>query len=301
MASIFNFQFGSFSESSPSWFDWLSLFVSTASIFLAYYIAKWVYSKEKRDKKKENESLVKSTFQLFKNNLNQLNAAIKAQKNSLEEYQKEKNFKLTFHPDVQVDFLQFIDVKSLYEKVGFSNEEAISNINDLMSNLYRLYDFRQSLRSEVRAYLEKYGFFELRFYSYRQVLYSKYFKLCNRRGKDFIIENNTKKWRFEDTDIFMRGYSALRANTLLDKEIMDESGLKDRGLLNERFLVPLINEITFKFIPEDIDAIEINDVANEAHNAFNDMEYITEKHFLTIESYIQNLEGISAKIETYLA
>lgn len=298
--SIFNIQFGTFNDSGSSWFDWLSVFISGISILLAYYIAERVYSKEKKDKKKENADLVRSTNLLLENNLRQLNIAIIEQITSLKIYNEEKNFKLTFHPDVQVDFLQFVNIQYIYEGIGYEKVEQIAELNDLMSNLFRLYDFRVSLRSEVRTYLEKYAFFENKFYTYRKVLYGKYFQLCNARGVDFVVEAGVKKWRFDEGDLFMRRYSTLRNTALTNPDIINESGIHDRKAFSEAFLLPIVNEITFDYIPEDISAIEVNDLANESCTAFTDMESITEKHFSTIESYIQNLERISLRITNYL-
>lgn len=303
MNSFFNLQFGEFSQSSPNWFDWFSLIISlivnTLSIFAAYYISERVYKKEKKDLKLEDENIQTSEVELFKNSILLLKIAIDSQIIDLKEYIEKKDFSLKFHPDIQVDFLQFINVKYLYKNAGFENTESIEKINKLMSNLYTLYDFRNSLRDELRTYIKKYNFHESQFYLYRKLLYTKYFTICNVRAESFGIENGIKKWKFNDDDNFMKEYSELIQKTFADKTIIDNNGLKDRKELNKKFIIPLIS-VGNKYIPEDSNAIEVNEIANQVNAAFIDMESITEKHFKAVKSYLTNLELISGKIKSYL-
>ncbi|MCH4828739.1 hypothetical protein [Flavobacterium columnare] len=303
MNSFFNFQFGEFNQATPNWFDWFSLlsslFISAASIFLAFYIAERIYNREKRDKEKEAIDLQNSEIELFKNSLNELNFAIEKQIVDLQKYIDEKNFKLTFNQNVQVDFLQFIDIKYLYKIIGFENTESIKKLNSLMSSLYTIYDFRESLRDEVRTYLKKYNYHESKFYSYRQLLYTKYYSICNLRADSIIFEEGQKKWKFKDDDKFMPEYTELIIKTFENKSIIDENGLKDRKELNENFVIPLI-KIAYKYVPEDYHAIEINDIANDVNSAFIDMESVTDKHFIVIDSYLANLKSINTKIKEYL-
>ena len=302
MNSFFNFQFGEFNGSSPNWFDWFSVIlnttVSAASIFLAFYLAERIYKKEKKDKEKEDDSILNSETLLFKNSLTELNTAIKSQVSDLKEYTERRDFSLKFHQDVQVDFLQFIDVKFLYKKEGLENSESIKNINRLLSSLYTLYDFRDSLRNELRTYIKKYNYHESKFYIYRQLLYTKYYDLCNRRATSFTISKGEKKWTFDNDDNFMKLYSELISKTHRDKSIFTENGL-NRDNLIAKFILPLL-KMSFTFIPEDPDAIQINDIGNEVNSAFGDMTTVTEKHFTAIRSYLSNLETISLKIEQYL-
>ncbi len=304
MNSFFNFQFGEFSQATPNWFDWFSLIsslvINASSIFLAFYLAERIYKKEKIDRNTEDLDIQNSKVQLFKNSLTELNRAIEKQIIDLQSYIDNKDFKLIFHSSIQVDFLQFINVKYLYKNVGFNNVEAISNINNLMTSLYTLYDFRESLRDEVRTYLKKYNYHESKFYLYRQLLYTKYFSICNVRAKSIITDEGVKKWNFHDDDKFMPRYTELILKTSQDTSIIDNNGLKDRAKLNSEFVVPLIN-IAFEYVPEDLNAIEINDIGNQVNNAFIDMESITEKHFNVMESYLWNLQSISSKVKLYLA
>lgn len=303
MNSFFNFQFGQFTQTTPNWFDWFSLIssliISGASIFLAFYLAENIYKKEKLDRNIEDIEIQNCEVELFKNSITELDTAIEKQIIDLQSYIDSQDFKLVFHPDIQVDFLQFIDVKYLYKKVGFTNVKSIKKINNLMTSLYTLYDFRESLRDEVRTYIKKYNYHESKFYFYRQLLYTKYFSICHDRAEEIIVEGGVKKWKFKDDDTFMLRYTDLIQNTSRDTSIIDDNGLKDRGKLNNEFIIPLI-KIAFEYVPEDLAAIEINDIGNQVNSAYADMELITEKHFNVTETYLLNLKTISSKIKEYL-
>jgi hypothetical protein len=303
MNSFFNFQFGQFTQTTPNWFDWFSLIssliISGASIFLAFYLAENIYKKEKLDRNIEDNEIQNSEVELFKNSITELDIAIEKQIIDLQSYIDSQDFKLVFHPDIQVDFLQFIDVKYLYKKVGFTNVEFVKKINNLMTSLYMLYDFRESLRDEVRTYIKKYNYHESKFYLYRQLLYTKYFSICHDRAEAIIVEGGVKKWKFKDDDTFMPRYTDLIQKTSRDTSIIDDNGLKDRAKLNNEFIIPLI-KIAFEYVPEDLAAIEINDIGNQVNSAYADMELITEKHFNAIKTYLLNLKTISSKIKEYL-
>lgn len=283
---------------TPNWFDWLTLLLTIASIIGAYLVAESVYKREHTDKKKENKELENSQNELLKNNLEEIKKPISKQIDSLKEYIEKKDFRLSFYSEIQVDFLQFISVKDIYKKHDFENKENIKIINRLFTSLYSLYDFRGSLRSEVRTYIEKYNYHEQMFYKYRGLLYTKYFELINLRAENIINESGIKKFSFNDKDKFMTEYTQLRVKTFTDNEIIDKNGLKDRNLLIARFVTPLIN-IASKYIPEDNNAIEISEISNQVLSAFNDMEHVTEKHMNAIQGHIDSLKSVNEKINEF--
>lgn len=288
-----------FQSTSPNWFDYVSLALTIASIFGAYLIAEKVYSREKSDKKVESISLQYSENKLFTNNLNSIKAPILKQIDAINGYLDKQDFNMIFYPEIQVDFLQFISLKDIYRKYGFNNNAKIAEINKLMTNLYSLYDFRESLRSEVRTYLEKYNNHEQKFFSYKSLLYTRYFELCNKRNTSFKNENGIKKWTFDKDDHFMKEYSKLVLDTFDDKDIMENNALKSRDKLIEKFVIPLM-KISAKYVPEDYSAIEINDISNQVVAAYSDMEITTQKHFTTLKSYVESLETVINKITNFL-
>jgi len=167
-----------------------------------------------------------------------------------------------------------------------------------MTSLYSLYDFRESLRNEVRTYIEKYNYHEQKFYNYRNLMYTKYFELCNSRAEEIVSENGIKKWAFNQNDNFMSEYSGLRNTTFDDKEIIENNGLNSRELMIERFIKPLV-EISSKYIPEDYNAIEINEISNDVLAAFIYMKHVTDKHFIAIKSHIKSLEKVNAQMKSF--
>ncbi|QXP63761.1 hypothetical protein [Polaribacter sp. HaHaR_3_91] len=284
---------------NPNWFDYVSLFLTVGSIIGTYLIAEKVYNREKGDKRVEDISLQYSENELFKNNLESIKSPILKQIGAINEYIERQDSKMKFYPEIQVDFLQFISLKDIYKKYGFNNKEKIEEINKLMTNLYSLYDFRESLRSEVRTYLEKYNYHEQKFYNYRSLLYTRYFELCNMRNTSFNIENGIKKWTFDGNDHFMGEYSKLVLETYSNNEVMENNALISRRKLIKKFVFPLV-EISAKYVPEDYNAIEINEVSNQVVHAFQDMEIITEKHFKVLKSYVKSLESVNGKINEFL-
>jgi len=304
MNYLFILQSENFSQGDPSWFDWFSLIssllVSGVSIFFAFKLAEKVYQKEKSDKILEDLEIQNSEVQIFKKSLIELNDSIEKQIINLQKYNSNRDFRLLLHVDIKVDFLQFIDIKHLYRRIGFSNTEAIKKVNNLMAMLYALYDFRESLTDEFRTYIKKYNYHESKFYQYRQLLYTKYFSICHNRAEvELSGDGNTKKWKFRADDEFIIRYSELIDKISNDDSIIDGTGLKDRSKLNNEFVIPL-NAIAYKYVPEDLDAIEVNDIGNDVNSAFIDMEYVTKIHFDVINVYLHNLRGVSVKIKEFL-
>lgn len=301
---MFNFQFGSFNESSPNWFDWFNLFVSSIitilSIFGGYHIAKRIYNTEKKDKIQEDSELRFSEVELFKNSLIQLNNSIILQIENLKAHLEKTNFSIIFNQGIHSEFMNQINLKYLYKDVGLNNKKSIEDFNKLLANLYALSDFRNNLRDQLRTFSAKYNFHEDKFYKYRKLVYTKYYELCNQRNTSVLLtENGLKKWSFNDDDNFMLDYTSLLKKTYDNNSIIDESGLKSRELLTSEFIVPLI-KISSKYIPEDYNAIEVNDIANEVNSAYLDMEETMKSHFQVINSYIEVLNNIHNKINLYL-
>ena len=285
---------------TPNWFEYTSLLVTVGTIIGAYKIAEHVYDREKADKKVENISLQFSENELFKNNLESLIKPIKSQIEAIDNYLKSDDLKLKFYPEIQVDFLQFVNIKEIYKRNDLNDKKKIEEINKLMTNLYTLYDFRTSLRDEVRTYIEKYNYHERKFYLYRQLFYGKFFELSNSRANGYKMDKGIKKWSFDPKDNFMQEYSKLRMETFDDKEVIDNDGIKDRKKLIEKFIVPLAEKAN-NYIPEDYNAIEVNDISNEVNAAFIDMEEITGKHKNAMKGYKNSLETVLEKIESFLS
>ena len=292
--SIFNFQFGEFENVSPNWFDWFSLFlqitITAGSIYFAYYLGERIYKRDRKNKFEEEKLNVKSENDLFKNNLIELNKNILVQIRFLNEYITNKDFRLKLTPALQVNFLQFLNLKSLYTQ----GNDNIERINNLLSSLYSIEKITNSLSKELNTYISKFNVQENKFYGYRLAYYKKFFEYSNLRAVEMIIENGIKKWKYAEQDIFMNEYAKLRNET-----IGNADGTANRKFVDENFLKPLI-DLANKYIPEDYNAIEIHDISNEAHSAYQNMENLTSIHFKAIESHLRILEDTKDEIEAYL-
>jgi hypothetical protein len=283
---------------TPTWFDWLSVGLTIASIIGAFIIAQLIYNRGVRSKEKEEKKLIDTENILFNNNIVSLKESISSQIQYLSEYEDSKNFRLVLQTGIQINFLNYIDIKNIYKKYGFDNNNSLQVINSLLTHLYSISNFIESLRSELATYIEKYNSFENKFYLYRNLLYTLFYSLCNKRAQNIEEELHGKKIQFSPDDIFMSEYSELLNSTFNNPHIIGANGLKSRKLLVEQFIVPLIN-ISYKYIPQDNDAIEINDIANSVLSAFNDMENLEAKHFNTIASYKNVLVGINEQIDSF--
>lgn len=292
MISIFNFQFGEFNDVGPTWFDWFSIGLTCITIFAAFLIAENVYKKGKRDKIESDKSLIASENDLFENNLSELKESVDIQITHLEEYLNEKNFKLKINPDLQVNFLQFVDIKCLYLNFPDNHQKKVK-INSLLTSLYGMYDFKDNLISELRNYITKYNEFESKFKKYREIYYKKFHDYSNLRAIEFDVEAGIKKWRYNDDDKFMNGFAKLRLVSITNDE-----NSADRKKIDENFLLPLI-KFSNDFIPEDVHAIETNYIANDCHASFNDIENLNNSHFKSIESFLNNLKELKTEIEAY--
>jgi len=292
MISFFNFQFGEFTDVSPNWFDWFSICVTSLSIFAAFLIAENIYSKGKRDKKESDKNLIASENDLFENNLNELKESIGVQITHLKEYLVEKDFKLKINPALQVNFLQFIDIKCLYLNFP-NNQQKKEKINSLLTSLYGMYDFKDNLISELRNYTKKHNEFQVKFKKYREIYYKKFHDYSNLRAIDIKEEAGVKKWRYNVDDKFMNEFAKLRLVSIANDE-----NSADRKKIDENFLLPLIY-LSNNFIPEDYHAIETNYISNDCHASYLDIENLNESHFKSMESYLKVLKDLKTEIEAY--
>lgn len=284
---------------SQNWFDILSLILTLLSLWLAYYLGERGYRRDKKDKAKEHKELIKSEVKLFENNLGQLNLSIDSQLKALRKYKKEKNFSLEFNPDVQVDFLKFIDVKHIYQVIGFKKEDGIGKVNSLFAALYSLNDFRHSLRDSVRTYISRNNTLEKRFYLYRKLMYRMFHEICNKRSIDLRGSSRGFEINFGGNKFAKKFFHHNQA-VLSNPELLNHNKEVIRKKLIELFIKPLI-DLSKKYIPLDEDAIEVSDVANEVHAAWIDMEIITKAHFNEIEGHINSLEKVKREIISFLA
>jgi|TARA_R100000501_G_C2627218_1_gene121097 hypothetical protein len=290
---------GGFWSFTQNWFDILTLVLTLLALWLAFWLGERGYRREKRDKNNEEEEIESLEHKLFTNNLIQLKSSIDKQVSALKEYKEKEDFSLTFISTVQVDFLQFINIKNIYKKYGFYDKEKLDKINDLFKELYQLYDFRESLRNSVRNYISRYTDLEPGFYRYRKIMYRNFFEIYHINIKDKVVnEDGSYKYLIEDNP-FVNEFIPFIGRIHKDGDLKDKNGNLIRGKLIDKLIDPLIT-ICGKYIPEESSAIEILDIANEVKSAWINMEAITNGHFNEIEGHISLLNSVNSKIEVFL-
>ena len=288
----------SFWDFSQNWFDVLTLVLTILSLWLAYFLGERGYKRDKKDKGKEQKQLIETEMKLFKINLEELLKAINKQLAALELYKAEQNFSLKYYQDVQVDFLKFVNQKSIYENIGFENEQKINEMNELFSLLFGLNDFRFSLKDSLRYYILRYSEFEKGFYLYRKLMYKMMHEIANKNAIDLIPGEGGVHIDF-GTNEFARNFFHLNQSCLYNSELLDEKNQLIRPKLIELFIHPAI-ELSKHYIPANADAIEVADVANEINSSWINMEQVTKAHFNEIEAHIGLLKKVKESISEFL-
>jgi hypothetical protein len=282
---------------TQNWFDVLTLVLTILSLWFAYYLGEKGYKRDKKDKEKEHKQLIKTEVKLFKINLEQLLVAINKQLAALEVYKTDQNFSLKYYQNVQVDFLKFIDLKNIYENIGFENQEKLDSINELFRLLFGLNDFRHSLKDSVRNYIIRYSEFEKGFYLYRKLMYKMMHEIANKNAIDLIPGEGGVHIDF-GTNEFARSFFHLNQSCLYNQKLLDDKNQLIRPKLIELFILPAI-ELSKQYIPANGDAIEVSDVANEVYSSWINMEVVTTAHFNEIEGHIDLLEKVKENINKF--
>lgn len=285
-------------ESNPNWFDILSLIITVMSIIGAYLTSRFFYKKEKIDSELERKEILNAEINLFENSLIELKKDLLIQIEAINEYLKNEDFSLSLNPNINIEFLKYIDIKSLYKIKNIEEKMNLTIINELLAQLFFLKDFHFLIKDELQVFIKRFNQIERDFFEYKKLLYTDYLKLSNKRAASISFVEENKVCLFHQEDVFIRKYSELINSTFHNAEIIKNEELISRKKLDEKFIYPLIH-ICKDYIPEDFDSIEISYVANKVHSAFIDMEKITESHFTVINSYKLHLEKIIEKIEIY--
>lgn len=284
------FDFSDNSNQSPNWFDWLSLAVSVLSIIIAYLWGQYIYKKEKEDRQDEETKNIESEKELFNENISILRNDIEKQIESLNNYIDQKDFVIKLNPNIKIDFLKFINIKSLYK------DNNRNKVNTLLSALYSISDFYIFLTRErdehQKHYKDDEGVFQE---NYREVFYTQNYLLHNKRIEEVIEENGKINIAYHKDDKFMPEFRKIVND--FEKNITNENGTADRDKIMEE--LKKIMTITVQYIPFDYDAIMVNIIANKASAAYINMKNRKDVHFRTIKSLITTLESVNNAIDNY--
>lgn len=286
MEVIFNFMEN---NQSPNWFDWLSLVVSAGSIGVAYWVGYSIYAKQKKDKEKEEAENIKSEKDFFNDNLYMLKDEIEEQKRDLKKYIDEKGFRIKVNPKIQIDFLNSVNMKSLYK------DNDRNKVNNLLSALYSLSHFYNLLKREVDD-CNKYYNQEKKIFreNYQEVFYIQIDILSNKHLGEIEKDKYGNPKGFKLNTPFMNEYKGI-TETFNDYvyigEEIDINRVADK--LNE------IMSIIGKYRVFDIDATIVNTYANRAYIAYTNMENRRKQHFEIIDTFLGTLEDVNKEIKKY--
>lgn len=260
------------SDSSPNWFDWASLIVSVLAIGVAYWLGNRQY---KAEKKKEAKN-IKSEKKLFYDNLIYLQKTIEKQIDELKDYKV--NFKYSINASIGIDFLKYVDVKSLYK----GNNR--NDVNRLLSTLYQLYGVNKSLNNEVKIFRNFYYKKEKKFEDYHNhIFYDFYNSLAGHRAENF-----------KDDDAFMENFRSIKKEYV---HYMGSSGTKE-NIQIQYFLKLLYEKITPE-VPQNPYATSLETKISKTSLLFYRMEEFKDIHLKKIDEFIDLLSTKLDRIKEY--
>jgi hypothetical protein len=271
-----------------NWEIVVTVLLSVFTIYASDYM-------ERRRKSKEELKFSKSEKELFRENLKILKSNISIQVNFLDEYIKSTTYKMFINPAIQVNFLRTTNIKSIYS--SDKNGEILENgemINELISALYSISQFNESLIATYKEFVESYSRYENIFReNYKEVFYNKCYEISNQNKKGF---NQNGDIIFDDP--FVKEYFSI--SNSFNQEVLNEEGKIDRGKIDIQLkeLIKISGKNIFK--SRGREAIMVNNIANKAHNAYVEMKNIEEKHLIEIESYKKLLQNSVKIIDSYL-
>lgn len=264
----------SFWNAETNWFDWLSLTLTIASLFFAWYISSSIYKKEKKDKKRDDKELLEQEYLFFRKNIERILPAINRQIEVFEQFPITNQFNRTISIDTA--FMSYFDLKNFYVKNGLNkkNKTELDILNDLLINLNTLNDY---YNKEKTVYLAL------------QKINDLFPKLNSERIKTIkVVESNIK------SKIYNQGEEKLIVEyQMLLKNIFTNS--RDVFISIEQLnndCIKLRSEKDNSSILTEIDS-SYQIIRNEFINSFKDFN----NEFAILQS---NLQDTKVSIETYL-
>lgn len=119
--SLFNFQFGEFGESSPNWFDWLTLILTIVSLGIAFLISWYIYHREKIDREIDKLALENAEVMLFNSMISDLEKWTGDQLLKLEQHRYNNNhFSLKLDTSLNIDLLRWNPLLKILQRQLFA-------------------------------------------------------------------------------------------------------------------------------------------------------------------------------------
>ena len=274
---------------TQNWFDILTLLLTLFSLWFAYYLGNLAYRNDKRDKKEEHDALLNQEIDFLKFNLKELLPVIEKQANNLKTYKEDTSSKLIVEERLQTNFISSVDLKNVFEFYGYENKKQNKIINELFTSLSAVETFRSFLQDSARNFISIYLRFQEGFYKYRKITYKKLFETVNQRQANIAPG---------DVDVFLDGYYNIVKKIMQDTSISTPTGL-DRPKFMKKCIAPLI-QLCQHHIPNDQDAVEVLDLADEVNQSWVNMNSVEGAHKNEIQGLINSLEKAQKSIKEFL-
>lgn len=283
---------------NQNWFDILTIILTLFSLWFAYYLGNLAYRNDKRVKKEEHDELLNQEIDFLKFNLTELLRVIEDQVSNLKTYKKDTNSRLGIEERLQTNFMSSVDLKNVFEFYGYENEEQNKTINELFTSLSAIETFRNFLQDSVRNFISNYFRFQEGFYIYRKIIYKKLFETVRRRQINNPQLSTIINAPLFGEDHFAKTYFFIVRTTLRDTTISTPTGL-NREKFMTNCITPLL-ELCQDHVPEDQDAIEVLDLADEVNQSWINMNILERAHKNEIQGLINSLEKAETSIKKFL-
>lgn len=281
MTSIFNFQSGEFNNSTPGWFEWISLFF----IVLGSAVAFFIYYKQRCDNAED-------AYKLFQNSLSILNIAVE---DTIIQLTKFKSGLLTSNDDfikpnlsanLNDRFLSRIDLTSL---TRYYKGKTAKEYTD-----YKIFIEKSSFIGIYHDYfLNEMNYFRSEFRAHEKTFQQHRLLAAN-------ILNDIVDHRLAERDVFFAAqYASLVKRVVDNANIVRDGQVINRDLLNEEFVKELVL-LTSQFIGKDAKANEVNGIANEVYSARYDMNSLKTQMSDTLTKNINEFRKIKDVIISLL-
>ena len=282
MGSIFNFQFGEFSHSTPSWFDWMSVCITVFASLTGYIVAYSVYSKQRKD-------TATDAHELFQDSLSILHTAVVETIKQLTEFRgglmsPNDNFIQPILPvNLNDKFFLRIEITSLTRYYKYEKNSQLKSYKEFLKTSGYIGVYRDFFLNELNHFRSAFRSFEEKFQQHRLLSLNLF---------NEVISHNYGPYDKDFGDQYIQLLQRVKGN----KSIIQDGLLINRDLLNDELVKKLAN-LSFQFFETDSKANEVNQLANTVNSAREDMNKLKKQMAGILQKNISKFQEILGVIE----
>lgn len=131
--------------------EWITIITTLIGLFGSVGIAYWIFSREKFEKKKEEEILSQNELKLLKDSLKGLVGPIDKINEKINESMDDGFYYITTDPDLNANFIKFINLNRIYH----SEIRNINLVNKIIQSLSKIETFNDTLDLETKKFAER--------------------------------------------------------------------------------------------------------------------------------------------------